>query len=115
MLVFKKKYEDLFQNVTKFNKGKEKLNDLLSFQKLSHNNHYGIGYNEKSSYCSNPYSSFVKRKFKKNKFIWIPKNLSFHDKNTYIASYMHDICDSCNYVYTNRWKPNSKWIWSPKG
>ena len=39
--------------MTKFNQGKEKLNDLLSFQKLSHN-HFGIGYIEKSSYVSNP-------------------------------------------------------------
>ena len=106
--------------MTKFNRGKEKLNDLLSFQKLSHN-HFGIGYFEKSSYVSNPYDSFMKRKSNhvskriKTKFIWIPKNLSFHDKNTYIASYIHDICNSCNYVYSNRWKPNSKWIWTPKG
>jgi len=114
MLVFKKKYEDLMQNVTKFNKGKEKLNDLLSFQNLSHDNH-GIGFIAKSSCYNHPYSYFVKSKTKKSKFIWIPKNLNVYDKNTYIASYMHDICDSCNYVYTNRWKPNSKWIWSPKG
>ena len=93
--------------MTKFNQGKEKLNDLLSFQKLSHNN-YGIRYIEKSSYDSNPYDSFVKRKSNnvskrmKNKFIWIPKNLSLIDKNTYIASFIHDICNSCNYVYTNR-------------
>ena len=26
----------------------------------------------------------------KNKFIWFPKNLSIVDKNTYIASYIHD-------------------------
>ena len=99
--VFKKKYEDMLKNVTKFNQGKEKLNDLLSFQKLSHNN-YGIGYIEKSSYISNPYKSVMTRKSKmKNKFIWIPKNLSIFDKNTYMASYIHDICNSCNYVYTN--------------
>ena len=85
---------------TKFNQGKENLNDLLSFQNLSHN-HFGIGYIEKSSYVSNPYVSFVKGKSMKNKFIWIPKNLSVIDKNTYIASYIHDICNSCNYVYTN--------------
>ena len=36
------------------------------------------------------------------------------DKNTYIASYVHDICNSCNYVYTNRWKLNSNLVWIPK-
>ena len=40
----------------------------------------------------------------------VPKNLSIFDKNTYFASYIHDICNSCNYVYTNRWKPNSNWF-----
>ena len=59
--VFKRKHEEILKNVTKFNQGKEKLNDLLSNQKLSHN-HYGIGYFEKSLYVSNPYNSFVKRK-----------------------------------------------------
>ena len=117
MSVFKIKYEEILKNVTKFNQGKEKLNDLLSCQKKSHN-HYGLGFVEKSSYVSNPYNSFVKRKSnkrRKNKFIWIPKNVSIFDKNTYIASYIHDICNSCNYVYINRWKPNSNWVWSPKG
>ena len=70
---------------------------------------------KKSSYCSNPYNSKSDNSSKrlKNKFIWIPKNLSLIDKNTYIASYIHDICNSCNYVYTNR-KSNSNWVWSPK-
>ena len=99
---FKMKYEEILKNVTKFNQGKEKLNDLLSYQKMSHN-HYGIGFFEKSSYVSNPYNSFVKKKSNniskwiKNKFIWIPKNLSIFDKNTYIASYIHSICNSWNY------------------
>ena len=31
MTSFKIKYEDLLKNVTKFNKGKENLNDLLSY------------------------------------------------------------------------------------
>ena len=63
---------------------------------MSHN-HYGLGFFEKSTYVSNPYNSFLKRntdiisKRIKNKFIWIPKNLSIVDKNTYIASYIHDI------------------------
>ena len=79
----------------------------------------------KSTYVSeknhNPYNSFVKRnadiisKRIKDKYIWIPKNLSIFDKNTYIASYIHDIYNSCNYVYTNRWKPNSNWVWVSKG
>ena len=63
---------------------------------MSHNYH-GLGFVEKSTYVSNPYNSFVKRntdiilKRIKNKSIWIPKNLSIVDKNTYIASYMHVI------------------------
>ena len=106
---FKMKYEEILKNVTKFNQGKEKLNDLLSYQKMSHN-HYGLGFlnqSEKSIHDSKKnHNLFVKRntdiisKRIKNKFIWIPKNLSIVDKNT---------------VYTNRWKPNSNWIWIPKG
>ena len=37
MSSFKMKYEEILKNVTKFNQGKEKLNDLLSYQKMSHN------------------------------------------------------------------------------
>ena len=63
-------------------------------------------------YNNNSYNSFVKRntntisKRIRNKYIWIPKNLNNVDKNAYIASYMHDVCNSVNYVYTNKWKPN---------
>ena len=99
MISFKIKYEVILKNVTKFNKGKENLNDLLSYQKIS-NNHFGIGFSkdkfEKSIHVGldfsnhkstcvfeknhNPYNSFVKRnadtisKRIKNKYIWIPKN-----------------------------------------
>ena len=41
--IFKMKYEKILKNVTKFNQEKEKLNDLLSYQKMSHN-HYGLGF-----------------------------------------------------------------------
>ena len=45
----------------------------------------------------------------------VPKNLNNVDKNAYISSYIHDVCNSVNYVYTNKWKPNSNWIWILKG
>ena len=45
MTSFKIKYEDLLKNVTKFNKGKENLNVLLSSQKMS-NNHFGLGFSK---------------------------------------------------------------------
>ena len=76
--IFKMKYEVILKNVTKFNQEKEKLNDLLSYQKMSHN-HYGLRFFEKSTYVSNSYNSFVKRntdiisKRIKNKFTRIPK------------------------------------------
>ena len=137
MTSFKIKYEDLLKNVTKFNKGKENLNMLLSSQKMS-NNHFGLGFSKdnmykpthvgigfsktnfvKSTHLHNPYNSFVKRndisKRIRCKYIWVPKNLNNVDKNVYIASYIHDVCNSKNYVYTNKWKPNSNWIWVPKG
>ena len=122
------KYEEILKNVTKFNKGKENLNDLLSYQKIS-NNHFtlrfskdkiykttnvGLGFSKtnfvKSThfYNNNPYNSFVKRKTNtiskriRNKYIWIPENLNNVDKNAYIASYIHDVCNSVNYVYTNK-------------
>ena len=81
MTNFKIKYEEILKNVTKFNKGKENLNDLLSYQKMS-NNHFRLGFSKdkiykpthvglgflktnfvKSThlYNNNPYNSFVKR------------------------------------------------------
>ena len=49
MSIFKMKYEEILKNVTKFNQGKEKLNDLLSCQKMSHN-HYGLRFFGKSTH-----------------------------------------------------------------
>ena len=89
----------------------------MSYQKIS-NNHFGLAFSkdkfEKSIHVGlsfsknnvgksthvyennhNPYNSFVKRntdtisKRIKNKYIWIPKNLSIMDKNSYIASHTH--------------------------
>ena len=81
ILIFEMKYEEILKNVTKFIQGKEKLNDFLSYQKMSHN-HYGLEFlnqSEKSTHVSeknhNPYNFFVKRnaniisKRIKNKYI----------------------------------------------
>ena len=48
----KSKYEIISKNVGKFNKGKENLNNLLSYQKSS-NNKQGLGFTSKSSLNSN--------------------------------------------------------------
>ena len=42
------KYEEFFSNVIEFNKGKEKLHDLLAFQS-NYRNKFSLGFNEKSS------------------------------------------------------------------
>ena len=112
----KLKYDDICLNVSKFNKSKENLNNLLSFQKSS-NNHFGIGFVPKY-FIKNDYVLKNNNKnihAKQNKYIWIPKNLNIHDRNDYISSYMYEVCNSKNYTYVNKWKPNSKWIWIPKG
>ena len=116
MSSFKIKYEEILENVTKFNKEKEILNNLLSYQKMS-NNHFDLEFSNnnfgKSTHFykknnHNPYSSFVKintdtiSKRIRNKYIWIPKNLNNVDKNAYIAPYIHNVCNSCDYVYTNK-------------
>ena len=41
--------------------------------------------------------------------------LNEHSRNTYIANYKNSICNSPNYIYVNKGKPNSNWIWTPKG
>ena len=46
----------------------------------------------------------------KHKSIWIPKYLNHHDKENYISSYMN-VSNSRDYLYTNKWKSNSKWVW----
>jgi len=94
----------------------------FSKDKIYKPTHVGIGFSKtnfvKSTHLHNN-NSFVKRntisKRIRCKYIWVPKNLNNVDKNVYIASYIHDVCNSENYVYTNKWKPNSNWIWVPKG
>jgi FtsZ-binding cell division protein ZapB len=65
----KSKYEIISENVGKFNKGKENLNNLLSVQNISKNKH-GLGYSSKVSHHVNNkknnhaylYNRFVKSK-----------------------------------------------------
>ena len=104
MTSFKDKYEELLNKVTKFNKGKENLNDILSYQKVSYNHfglrflkdkHIGLGCSKNNIertthvYKKNNDNSFVKKNMKsKYKYIWISKNLNNMDKKTYIISYV---------------------------
>ena len=48
--------------------------------------------------------SFKNTQFSKSKYkyVWILKDLNFHDKNAYISSYMNVICNSNKYVYGNK-------------
>jgi len=79
----KSKYDCMSMNVSKFNKGKENLNNLLSFQKSS-NNRLGIG--------------FIKEKFKNHSHaIRISKNVNHafmyaksSSKNKNISSNLND-------------------------
>ena len=48
VLEIKAKYEEISSNVKEFNKGKEKLHDLLAFQS-KYRNKFGLGFDEKSS------------------------------------------------------------------
>ena len=54
--MIKSKYETISKNVRKFNKGKENLNNLLSYQKPL-NNKQGLGFNSKTKLNSNIASS----------------------------------------------------------
>jgi hypothetical protein len=55
--ILKSKYESMSMNVGKFNKGKENLDNLLSFQKpLS--NKFGLGFNSKSKLNGNIANSY---------------------------------------------------------
>jgi len=143
----KSKYDSMLLNVSKFNKGKENLNSLLSFQKPS-NNRLGIGFVKAKSHShafhasKNVNHAYMYSNISRNKhintdrsfnlnvcssvknrlptstpsmFIWVPKHASVHDRNKYILDFRQNICNSDKYVYINKGKPNSKWIWTPKG
>ena len=57
------------KNVTKFNKGNENLNDLLSSQKIF-NNHFGLG--------------FFKDKYEKYFHVHVYKNNNHNSYNSFI-------------------------------
>ena len=82
--VLKNKYDDFLKNISEF---KNKV--------YSHNSY--VNHN----------ISLAKNYHAKYKNIWVPKYLNHHDKNVYITSYMNDVYSN-NYLYTNKWKPNSK-------
>jgi hypothetical protein len=145
----KSKYEVISENVGKFNKGKEDLKNLLSYQ-LPTKNRSGLGYSSNiASSTSNVkkknhaflYSRFVKstnhastkniiktdsmhaishvkNSFKnvsqKSLFIWVPKDSCLVDRDSYIEDYKLNVCNSSNYLWKNRGKPNSFWVWFPK-
>jgi len=145
----KSKYEVISENVGKFNKGKEDLKNLLSYQ-LPTKNRSGLGYSSNiASSTSNVkkknhaflYSRFVKstnhastkniiktdsmhaishvkNSFKnvsqKSLFIWVPKDSCLVDRDSYIKDYKLNVCNSSNYLWKNRGKPNSFWVWFPK-
>jgi FtsZ-binding cell division protein ZapB len=143
----KSKYEIVTENVGKFNKGKEDLKNLLSFQHNSKNKH-GLGYSskvdikkpnhaylygrfvksrnvssnvsKKSSHVSIPISDYAKKKIiprisrHHSLSIWIPKNISMKDRNSYISDYKNSVCNSENYFLSKYGTPNSTWVWFPK-
>jgi hypothetical protein len=144
----KSKYDTMFSNVSKFNKGKENLNNLLSFQKPSHDR-LGIGFVKSRTHAHvshisrNVHHAYLYANSSRSKhvrissniklnacdnnirnrshsstpsiFMWIPKNVSMHVRNKYVLDFKQNICNSDNYICVDKGKPNSKWIWSPKG
>jgi hypothetical protein len=135
------KYEIIFSNVSKFNKGKENLTNLLSFQKPAHDR-LGIGFvksrphthvshvsryghhaylyanSSRSKHVRNACDNSIRNRSQSSIpsiFMWIPKNVSMHVRNKYVLDFKQNICNSDNYICVDKGKPNSKWIWSPKG
>jgi hypothetical protein len=151
--ILKSKYDCMFLNVTKFNKGKENLNSILSIQKPLHDK-VGIGFiKPKHTHVSRiskpihhaykyakPYRpktgtfrNHIKPSICDNLIlhrshdtirtshdrthsipIWVPKNLSSHDRNTYILDYRKTICNSEHYFLSYKGRSNPTWVWFPK-
>ena len=68
MISFKDKYEELLIKVTKFNKGKENLNDILSYQKVSYN-HFGLGFSKDKYFGLSCSKNNVYKKNNDNSFV----------------------------------------------
>jgi len=104
----KSKYEIITNNVGKFNKGKENLNNLLSFQKISNNRH-GLGFSTKkisnhvstsisNNHISNVkknhaflYSRFVKSSHNYDYDSYNNKSISMHKSSPFLHNITHSM------------------------
>ena len=129
------KFDDITQNVSNFNKGRENLTKIIeSSQSIS--DKQGLGYNkqETKKHLGNkrkkkvqkteakknlsllyskpkPVVKFQKKNVKTIK-IWVPKTNNNLIRNKYIQQFMNTVHFNNNYIYKGDTGP--KWVWTPK-
>ena len=104
----KSKYEIISSNVGKFNKGKEDLNSLLSFQKNSNSRH-GLGFSSKLSSKTNDvsYSNIYQISKVKNNYAFLYSRFVKSSKNQNFENYDN------SKVSMHKYSP-SLYLWIPK-
>lgn len=120
----KSKLDNLSQNVSKFNKGKESLNHLINTFKPAFDKN-GLGF--KKSKVSKPkrnyaslYTNFRKLKDNGSKKkiisstirIWVPKTNNLLIRNKYIDKFLSEVHLNSNFIFKGSTKP--EWVWLPK-
>ena len=129
------KFDDITQNVSNFNKGRENLTKIIeSSQSIS--DKQGLGYNKHETkkhlrnkrkkkvqkteakknlsllyFKPKPVVKFQKRNVKTIK-IWVPKTNNNLIRNKYIQQFMNNVHFNNNYIYKGDTGP--KWVWTPK-
>jgi hypothetical protein len=114
----KEKLDKITNNVSKFNKGKQDLENLIKISKPSSNKN-GIGFKNSSKQKEKVAKNLSYKKTKslpKSTFntkiikIWIPKTNNHLIRQKYINNYMENVVYNKNYIYKGT-KPS--WVWLP--
>jgi FtsZ-binding cell division protein ZapB len=105
----KSKYEIVIENVGKFNKGKEDLKNLLSFQTNSQNKH-GLGYSSKVD-SKKPNHAYLYGRFVKSKNV----SSNIVKKYLHVSNPISDFTKKSSHVHIPRISRNNCLsIWIPK-
>ena len=107
------KFDDIFKNVSNFNKGRENLSSILENSQSS-NNKSGLGFKKQNNFAKSRINNIKKTVYPNTKTIkiWIPKTNSVLIKNKHIKMFMETVHNNKNYIYKGNSEP--LWVWLPK-
>ena len=120
----KTRLDNITKNISKFNKGRENLSNIIE-NSQSTSNKRELGYTQKyiaphrrvqnKKILSSPKNNIVnpKRIDRTNSIkIWVPKTNNSLIRNKYIKSFLENVHKSQNYIYKGN--TESIWVWFPK-